>query len=80
MMAQAYKCGLFTIAANMPADGQTWKPILPYRVPLDGKRLYKLEDWLSSLLLEGPLGLRAWCLQERYLSAYLRKPNLDMGV
>ena len=66
-MARVYEGGHFTIASNVPVDDQEWKAPEGLRELSTWGR--SQEDWFSALLTEGPLGLRAWCLQERHMSS-----------
>ncbi len=68
MMARVYECGLLTISSNISVNDQKWRPPNPHEWIPKFADEDRHASWLSAMLLNGPLGKRAWCLQERYLS------------
>jgi hypothetical protein len=73
-MGQVYECGLFTITSNIPHENQGWKVPPPPRYkpgPMLRTHYDDFINWISTILREGPLSRRAWCLQEQYLSPRL---------
>jgi hypothetical protein len=79
-MTQIYESAFVTIAYNISSDSsqslllssRTERGIQGWHKNLNKAwGLGKAEIWWKSVLEGGPLGSRAWCYQERYLSTRL---------